>query len=126
MTLHAAPLLRVVRGPGGLGAGRAGVWALEAAAQAVALLALLLTGGSLRYAAAVCVLWGVAVAVRVSRRGESPAGRRVLAAVAAGSELVGAWLLLAAGGWSCWRRTRCRRRRSPWVPGCWRCGADPG
>ncbi|WP_435233048.1 SCO7613 C-terminal domain-containing membrane protein [Micromonospora aurantiaca (nom. illeg.)] len=98
VTLHAAPLLRVVRGPGGVGAGLAGAWALEAAAQAVALLALLLTGGSLRYAAAVCVLWGVAVAVRVPRRGESPAGRRVLAAVAAGSELVGGWLLLAAGG----------------------------
>ncbi|MFF0874703.1 SCO7613 C-terminal domain-containing membrane protein [Micromonospora aurantiaca (nom. illeg.)] len=98
VTLHTAPLLRVVRGPGGVGAGRAGAWALEAAAQAVALLALLLTGGSLRYAAAVCVLWGVAVAVRVPRRGESPAGRRVLAAVAAGSELVGGWLLLAAGG----------------------------
>ncbi|MEW2591832.1 hypothetical protein AB0893_15575 [Micromonospora aurantiaca] len=92
VTLHTAPLLRVVR------SGRPGVWALEAAAQAVALLALLLTGGSLRYAAAVCVLWGVAVAVRVPRRGESPAGRRVLAAVAAGSELVGGWLLLAAGG----------------------------
>ncbi|MFJ6955181.1 SCO7613 C-terminal domain-containing membrane protein, partial [Micromonospora aurantiaca (nom. illeg.)] len=98
VTLHTAPLLRVVRGPGGVGAGRAGAWALEAAAQAVALLALLLTGGSLRDAAAVCELWGVAVAVRVPRRGESPAGRRVLAAVAAGSELVGGWLLLAAGG----------------------------
>ncbi|MEU1810109.1 SCO7613 C-terminal domain-containing membrane protein [Micromonospora aurantiaca (nom. illeg.)] len=108
VTLHAAPLLRVGRsgGPEAAAAGpgrptgveRAGVWALEAAAQAVALLALLLTGGSLRYAAAVCVLWGAAVAVRVPRRGESPAGRGVLAAVAAGSELVGGWLLLAAGG----------------------------
>ncbi|MBU8856840.1 MULTISPECIES: hypothetical protein [unclassified Micromonospora] len=91
VTLHAAPLLRVARPAGSR-------WALEAAAQAVALLALLLTGGSLRYAAAVCVLWGVAVAVRVPRRNESPAGRRVLAGVAAGSELVGGWLLLAAGG----------------------------
>ncbi|MEU4754933.1 hypothetical protein AB0F93_28575, partial [Micromonospora tulbaghiae] len=100
VTLHAAPLLRVVRsgGPDGVGAGRAGAWALEAAAQAVALLALLLAGGSLRHAAAVCVLWGVAVAVRVLRRGESPAGRRALAAVAAGSELVGGWLVLAARG----------------------------
>ncbi|MBQ1046417.1 hypothetical protein KBX35_29600 [Micromonospora sp. C32] len=97
VTLHAAPLLRVVR-PGGVGAGRAGAWALEAAAQAVALLALLLASGSLRHAAAVCVLWGVAVAVRVLRRGESPQGRRVLAAVAAGSELIGAWLVLAARG----------------------------
>ncbi|MFY1657349.1 SCO7613 C-terminal domain-containing membrane protein [Micromonospora sp. WMMD1274] len=100
VTLHAAPLLRLVRsgGPDGAGAGRAGAWALEASAQAVALLALLLTGGSLRHAAAVCVLWGVAVAVRVLRRGESPAGRRALAAVAAGSELVGGWLVLAARG----------------------------
>ncbi|MEU9512809.1 SCO7613 C-terminal domain-containing membrane protein [Micromonospora sp. NPDC048169] len=85
-------------GPGGVGAKRAGAWVLEAAAQAVALLALLLASGSLRHAAAVCVLWGVAVALRVLRRGESPAGRRVLAAVAASSELVGAWLLLAARG----------------------------
>ncbi|MFG2069735.1 SCO7613 C-terminal domain-containing membrane protein [Micromonospora tulbaghiae] len=100
VTLHAAPLLRLIRsgGPDGVGAGRAGAWALEAAAQAVALLALLLAGGSLRHAAAVCVLWGVAVAVRVLRRGESPAGRRALAAVAAGSELVGGWLVLAARG----------------------------
>ncbi|WP_422751280.1 SCO7613 C-terminal domain-containing membrane protein [Micromonospora sp. WMMD1219] len=100
VTLHAAPLLRLVRsgGPDGAGAGRAGAWALEASAQAVALLALLLAGGSLRHAAAVCVLWGVAVAVRVLRRGESPAGRRALAAVAAGSELVGGWLVLAARG----------------------------
>ncbi|MCM1019031.1 SCO7613 C-terminal domain-containing membrane protein, partial [Micromonospora sp. XM-20-01] len=98
VTLHAAPLLRVVRSGGPGGVGRAGTWALEAAAQAVALLALLLTGGSLRHAAAVCVLWGVAVAVRVLRRSESPGGRRVLAAVAAGSELVGGWLVLAARG----------------------------
>ncbi|MET7469784.1 hypothetical protein ABZU22_07185 [Micromonospora sp. NPDC005222] len=97
VTLHAAPLLRAGR-PGGVGVRRAGAWVLEAAAQAVALLALLLALGSLRHAAAVCVLWGVAVGVRVLRRGESAAGRRVLAAVAAGSELVGAWLLLAARG----------------------------
>ncbi|SBT46920.1 SCO7613 C-terminal domain-containing membrane protein [Micromonospora auratinigra] len=84
--------------PAAAGAGRVGAVALEAAAQAVAGLALLLTAGSLRHAAAVCVLWGVAVAVRVLRRGESPAGRRVLAGVAGGSELVGGWLLLAAGG----------------------------
>ncbi|MFI5850462.1 SCO7613 C-terminal domain-containing membrane protein [Micromonospora chalcea] len=98
VTLHAAPLLRGGRSGGPGSVGRAGAWALEAAAQAVALLALLLAGGSLRHAAAVCVLWGVAVAVRVLRRGESPDGRRVLAAVAAGSELIGGWLVLAARG----------------------------
>jgi hypothetical protein len=75
-----------------------GAVALEAAAQAVALLALLLTGGALRHAAAVCVLWGVVVAVRVLHRGETPARRWGLAAVAGGSELLGGWLLLAAGG----------------------------
>ncbi|MEU0150552.1 SCO7613 C-terminal domain-containing membrane protein [Micromonospora fulviviridis] len=78
--------------------GPAGAVALEAAAQAVALLALLLTGGALRHAAAVCVLWGLAVAVRVLRRGETPARRWGFAAVAGGSELLGGWLLLAAGG----------------------------
>ncbi|WP_089155044.1 SCO7613 C-terminal domain-containing membrane protein [Micromonospora sp. NBS 11-29] len=116
VTLHAAPALRSRQagaGQAGAGhggasqaqvgqahAGQAGVGrrGVEAAAQAVALLALLLTGGALRHAAAVCVLWGVAVAVRVLRGGETPAGRRTLAAVAAGSELLGGWLLLAAGG----------------------------
>ncbi|MET8912192.1 hypothetical protein, partial [Micromonospora sp. NPDC004551] len=88
VTLHAAPALRT----------RTPAVAVEAAAQAVALLALLLTGGALRHAAAVCVLWGLAVAVRVLRRGETPAGRWGFAAVAGGSELLGGWLLLAAGG----------------------------
>ncbi|MFG2108513.1 SCO7613 C-terminal domain-containing membrane protein [Micromonospora chersina] len=78
--------------------GPVGAVALEAAAQAVALLALLLTAGALRHAAAVCVLWGLAVAVRVLRRGETPARRWGFAAVAGGSELLGGWLLLAAGG----------------------------
>ncbi|MGC4897512.1 SCO7613 C-terminal domain-containing membrane protein [Micromonospora sp. DT31] len=91
VTLHGAPALR------SRAAGASG-WVLEAAAQAVALLALSLTVGALRHAAAVCVLWGAAVAVRVLRRGETQVGRRVLAAGAAGSELVGGWLLLAAGG----------------------------
>ncbi|MFF5175513.1 SCO7613 C-terminal domain-containing membrane protein [Micromonospora sp. NPDC000089] len=71
--------------------------ALEVAAQAVAGLALLLTLGSARHAAAVCVLWGAAVALRVPRRGESTAARWWLAGIAGGSELAGAWLLLAAG-----------------------------
>ncbi|SCL64790.1 SCO7613 C-terminal domain-containing membrane protein [Micromonospora peucetia] len=77
--------------------GRGTAAALDAAAQAVALVALLLAVGSLRHAAAVCVLWGAAVALRVLRRGE-PAGRRwAFAGIAGGSELLGGWLLLAAG-----------------------------
>ncbi|WFF01218.1 hypothetical protein [Micromonospora sp. WMMD964] len=71
---------------------------LDAAAQAVALVAAVLAVEVARHLATVCVLWGVAVAVRLLRRGE-PGGRRwAFAGVAAGSELLGAWVLLAAGG----------------------------
>ncbi|MFI5832595.1 SCO7613 C-terminal domain-containing membrane protein [Micromonospora sp. NPDC051300] len=114
LTLHAAPTLRSTprlvdlgrvvgrerRDPGNLGATtpRSTSWGvLEGVAQAGAVLAVVLAGGALRYAAGVCVLWGLAVAVRVLRRGETPAGRTGLAVVAAGSELLGGWLLLAAG-----------------------------
>ncbi|OKI68816.1 SCO7613 C-terminal domain-containing membrane protein [Micromonospora sp. CB01531] len=90
--LHAGPLLRPAT------ATPRAALAGAAAAHAVALLALLLTSGALRHAAAVCALWGAVVAVRVLRRDE-PAGRRwILAGVAGGSELLGGWLLLAAGG----------------------------
>ncbi|MGN9891121.1 SCO7613 C-terminal domain-containing membrane protein [Micromonospora sp. L31] len=71
--------------------------ASEGAAQAVALLALLLTASAPRHAAAVCVLWGAAVAPRVLRRSESADRRWAFAGIAGGSELLGAWLLLAAG-----------------------------
>ncbi|MGK5676148.1 SCO7613 C-terminal domain-containing membrane protein, partial [Micromonospora sp. URMC 106] len=102
LTLAAAALLGGRRGadagdPARRGAATAAV-ALEAAAQAVALVALLLAAGALRHAAAVCVLWGAAVALRVLRRGESAGRRWAFAGVAAGSELLGGWLLLAAGG----------------------------
>ncbi|MFI6067431.1 SCO7613 C-terminal domain-containing membrane protein [Micromonospora sp. NPDC051227] len=71
---------------------------LDATAQAVALVAAVLAVEAARHLATVCVLWGVAVALRLLRRGE-PAGRRwAFAGIAAGSELVGAWVLLAAGG----------------------------
>lgn len=71
---------------------------LDAAAQAVALVAAVLAVEVARHLATVCVLWGVAVALRLLRRGE-PAGRRwAFAGIAAGSELLGAWVLLAAGG----------------------------
>ncbi|MER7272335.1 hypothetical protein ABT344_29035, partial [Micromonospora carbonacea] len=71
---------------------------LDVAAQAVALLAVLLAVGSPRYAAAVCVLWGAAVGLRLLRRGEPVGWRWAFAGVAGGSELLGAWLLLVAGG----------------------------
>ncbi|MEU8163184.1 SCO7613 C-terminal domain-containing membrane protein [Micromonospora parva] len=71
---------------------------LDAAAQAVALVAAVFAVEVARHLATVCVLWGVAVALRLLRRGE-PAGRRwAFAGIAAGSELLGAWVLLAAGG----------------------------
>ncbi len=71
---------------------------LDAAAQAVALLALLLTLGAPRHGATVCVLWGVAVGVRLLRRGESTGRRWAFAGIAGGSELLATWLLLRAGG----------------------------
>ncbi|MGC4876787.1 SCO7613 C-terminal domain-containing membrane protein [Micromonospora sp. DT43] len=71
---------------------------LDAAAQAVAVVAAVLTVEAARHLATVCVLWGAAVALRLLRRGE-PVGRRWRFAVIAGtSELLGAWVLLAAGG----------------------------
>ncbi|MEV0943053.1 hypothetical protein AB0I90_22090 [Micromonospora wenchangensis] len=73
------------------------VRALEAAAQAVAVLALLLTVGAIRHAAAICVLWGAAAALRVLYPGQSAGRRWALGAVAGGSELLGAWLLLISG-----------------------------
>ncbi|MEU4642185.1 hypothetical protein [Micromonospora sp. NPDC023814] len=101
LTLAAAALLGGHRAPVGAAPARQGsapAAVLDAAAQAVALVALLLAVGALRHAAAVCVLWGAAVALRVLRRGE-PAGRRwAFAGIAGGSELLGGWLLLAAGG----------------------------
>ncbi|WP_433126961.1 SCO7613 C-terminal domain-containing membrane protein [Micromonospora sp. CA-240977] len=71
---------------------------LDAAAQAVALVAAVLAVEVARHLATVCVLWGAAVALRLLRRGE-PGGRRwVFAGIAAGSKLLGAWVLLVAGG----------------------------
>ncbi|QKW17466.1 hypothetical protein HUT12_27075 [Verrucosispora sp. NA02020] len=70
---------------------------LDVTAQAVALVAVLLTVGSGRYAATICVLWGVAVGVRLLRRGESTGRRWVFATVAGGSELLAIWLLLRSG-----------------------------
>ncbi|MET8045759.1 hypothetical protein ABZU25_33425 [Micromonospora sp. NPDC005215] len=71
---------------------------LDAAAQAVALVAAVFAVDVARHLATVCVLWGVAVALRLLRRGESVGRRWVFAGIAAGSELLGGWVLLAAGG----------------------------
>jgi hypothetical protein len=70
--------------------------AVQTAAHAGAVAALLLTVGSARYAAAVCTLWGVAVGVRALRPGEAVDRRRTLAVVAATLELGGWWLLIGA------------------------------
>ncbi|WP_369122542.1 SCO7613 C-terminal domain-containing membrane protein, partial [Micromonospora craterilacus] len=72
--------------------------ALDAAAQAVALVALLLTAGAPRHGATVCVLWGAAVGMRLLRRSESTGRRWVFAGIAGGSEVLAVWLLLVAGG----------------------------
>ncbi|MGW3606074.1 SCO7613 C-terminal domain-containing membrane protein [Micromonospora sp. NPDC005161] len=71
---------------------------LDAAAQAVALVAVLFAVEVARHLATICVLWGVAVALRLLRPGEPAARRWSFAAIAAGSELLGAWVLMAAGG----------------------------
>ena len=70
--------------------------AIEAAGHAGAVIALLLTAGAIRYAAAVATLWGVAVGIRALRPGESARRRSVLASVAAGCELLAVWLLLTS------------------------------
>jgi hypothetical protein len=64
---------------------------LEAGAHATAVVALLLTAGSISHAAGVCTLWGVAVGLSALRGDPS-----VRVAVAAGCELLGYWLLLAS------------------------------
>jgi hypothetical protein len=67
---------------------------VQAAAHATAVVALLLTAASPRYAAAVCTLWGLAVGLRALWPGESADRRRVYVAAAAGAELCGWWLLV--------------------------------
>ncbi|MEE6257173.1 SCO7613 C-terminal domain-containing membrane protein [Plantactinospora sonchi] len=70
--------------------------AAEAAGHVAALVALVLTAGELRYAAAVCTLWGVALGIRALRPAEPGHRRWSYAATAGGAELVGIWLLLAS------------------------------
>ncbi|MFY1690108.1 SCO7613 C-terminal domain-containing membrane protein [Plantactinospora sp. WMMB782] len=70
--------------------------AVEAASHVTAAIALLLSVGEIRYAAAVCTLWGVALGLRALRPGEPAPHRWARAAAAGGAELVAAWLLLAS------------------------------
>jgi len=70
--------------------------AVQAAAHAGAVVALLLTTGSARHAAAVCTLWGLALGVRALRPGEQATVRGTLIVAAAGAELGRWWLLLVA------------------------------
>jgi hypothetical protein len=69
---------------------------VEAVAHATALAALLLTVPAIRHAAAVCVLWGLALGLRALLPGEPAVARRLRVAAGAGSELVAYWLLLVA------------------------------
>lgn len=70
--------------------------AVEAAAQAGAVTAVLLSVGSAGHAAALCTLWGVALALRALVPGESVDRRRAFAVAAAGVELLAWWLLMTA------------------------------
>jgi hypothetical protein len=69
---------------------------LEAGGHAVAVVALLISAGSLQRAAAVCTAWGLVVGVRGLWPGLSTAARRRYVSVAAGCELLAWWLLLAS------------------------------
>jgi hypothetical protein len=79
---------------GGLGRRREAI-AVEAAAHASAVVALLYTIGWPMSAASICALWGIAVGLRALWPGTGRAARAAMAAVAAGFELLGWWLLLA-------------------------------
>jgi hypothetical protein len=73
--------------------------ALEAAAHAAAVVALLLTLGTVgaaNRAALVAALWGVALGLRALWPGESPTGRISRVGAALGAVLLAWWLLLAA------------------------------
>ncbi len=88
----------VVLAVGAVLAGRRAVEgrAVQVAAHAGALVALLLTAGSIRHAAAVCTFWGLALGVRALRPGEAAIVRRGHVLAAAVAELGGWWLLIAA------------------------------
>ena len=70
--------------------------AVQAAAHAGAVLALLLTLGQPRHAAAICTLWGLLLGIRALAPGETTGVRRVLIVTAAAAELLGWWLIVAS------------------------------
>ncbi|MEO3818640.1 hypothetical protein [Plantactinospora sp. B24E8] len=70
--------------------------AAEAAGYAAALVALVLTVGEPRYAATVCLLWGVVLGLRALRPAEPEHRRWAYAAGAGAAEMLGIWLLLAS------------------------------
>jgi hypothetical protein len=70
--------------------------AVQAAAHAGAVVALLLAVGSARHAAALCTLWGLVVGVRALLPGESANRRRLLVVAAAATELLGWWVLVGS------------------------------
>jgi hypothetical protein len=74
------------------------VVAIEAGGHATALVALLLTIPSGKYAAIACGLWGVAVGVRALWPVENLAARNGRVIAAAGCELLAWWLVLAING----------------------------
>lgn len=73
--------------------------AVEAAAHASAVVAILLPAGTAGWdtrAATIAALWGVAVGVHALRRSETAAGRLGRVVAAAGCEVLAWWLLLAS------------------------------
>jgi|GEM_PF-989637 len=70
--------------------------AVQLAGHGAALAAGILAAGEIRYAATVCLAWGVVLGVRALHPAESAPRRWGYVAGAGGAELLGVWLLLAA------------------------------
>lgn len=85
------------------------VRALEAAAQAVAVLALLLTIGAIRHAAVICVLWGPPPRCGCCTRASRPAAGGASVRWPVAVSCSGRGCCWSAARWRCWRRTPCRR-----------------
>ncbi|GAB3815351.1 hypothetical protein GCM10027605_62500 [Micromonospora zhanjiangensis] len=94
---------------------------LDAAGQAAAVVALLLTLGDPRYAATVCTLWGAAVGIRALRPGRRFAAGTCWRPSPESPNCSEPGCCSPPNGWRWWRRTRCRRRAWRWPPGRSRC-----